>query len=56
VGDAQALARLVQRCWNDPVFYRRLARECRARRALFTPARERTALLRLLGEALPGRS
>jgi putative glycosyltransferase (TIGR04348 family) len=56
VGDAQALARLVQRCWNDAAFHRRLASECRARRALFTPTRERAAVLRLLGEVLPGRS
>ncbi|HEY7758026.1 MAG TPA: selenoneine biosynthesis selenosugar synthase SenB [Burkholderiales bacterium] len=53
VGDARALARLVQRCWDDSAFHRRLARECRARRSLFTPARERAALLRVLGEVLP---
>ncbi|HXV07286.1 MAG TPA: selenoneine biosynthesis selenosugar synthase SenB [Burkholderiales bacterium] len=52
-GDAQALARLVQRCWSDAAFHRRLARECRARRALFTPAHERAALLRVLSEMLP---
>jgi putative glycosyltransferase (TIGR04348 family) len=48
VGDAQALGRLLLRCRQDPAFYRRLARECRARRALFTPERERAALSRLL--------
>jgi glycosyltransferase involved in cell wall biosynthesis len=56
VGDAQALARLVQRCWSDAAFHRRLTRECRARRALFTPAHERAALLRVLGEVLSGRA
>jgi putative glycosyltransferase (TIGR04348 family) len=55
VEDAQALAELVLRCRDEPVFLRRLARECRTRRALFTPVRERAALLRMLSEVLPGR-
>ena len=52
-GNAQALARLLVRCREDQPFYRRLARDCRARRALFEPGRERAALLRLLSEVLP---
>lgn len=55
VGEPQALARLVLRCREDPALHRRLARECRARRARFTPARERAALLRVLSEVLPRR-
>jgi putative glycosyltransferase (TIGR04348 family) len=56
VGDAAALAGLVLRCRTDPAFYRSLASGCRARRALFTPARERAGLLSVVGEVLPGGS
>jgi len=52
VGDAPALARLLVRCWQEPSFYARLAHQCRARRALFTPERERVALWRLLKQVL----
>jgi putative glycosyltransferase (TIGR04348 family) len=49
-GDAARLARLIQRCRDDALFYRALRQECRARRALFAPARERAALLQLIRE------
>jgi putative glycosyltransferase (TIGR04348 family) len=50
VGDASRLAGLVQRCLEEPQFYRHLAARCRERRALFAPARERNALVSLLRE------
>jgi putative glycosyltransferase (TIGR04348 family) len=50
VGDASRLAGLVQRCLEEPQFYRHLAARCRDRRALFAPARERNALVSLLRE------
>jgi putative glycosyltransferase (TIGR04348 family) len=50
VGDAAALARLLRRCRDEPAFLRGLAQQCRARAALFAPARERAALTGLLRE------
>jgi glycosyltransferase involved in cell wall biosynthesis len=52
VGDAPALARLLRRCWEEPAFLRRLTQQCRARAGLFTPARERAALIGILRELL----
>lgn len=52
LGDAAALARLILRCRADGRFYRALAAQCRARRPLFTPERERVAVGRLVAEAL----
>jgi len=52
VGDASRLARLVQRCIDEPQYYRQLAARCRGRRALFAPSRERDALVSLLRELL----
>ncbi len=49
-GDAPGLARLLRRCWKSPRFYRELARQCRTRSALFRPAREQAALVRLIEE------
>lgn len=51
-GDAAALAALLRRCWGEAAFLRTLARQCRARAALFSPARERASLARLLRELL----
>jgi glycosyltransferase involved in cell wall biosynthesis len=51
-GDAAALAGLLRRCWEDAAFLRTLARQCRARAALFSPAREKASLTRLLRELL----
>ena len=52
VGDSAALRQLVQRCLFDRRFYRALAAQCRARRPLFAPERERAAVSRLVREAL----
>jgi putative glycosyltransferase (TIGR04348 family) len=49
-GNAAALAALLLQCRHDPSFYNRLARQCRRRSALFHPARERSALLKVIGE------
>jgi putative glycosyltransferase (TIGR04348 family) len=54
-GDERALARLLWRCERDGAFYQVLRNQCRARRALVRPARERAALRALLADALRGR-
>lgn len=51
VGDAPALARLIERSVDDPAFYAQLRAQCAARAALFAPERERDALFSLLGDA-----
>ena len=45
VGDAAGLAALVARVWRDRAFLECLDAACAARRQLFTPDAERTALL-----------
>ena len=50
IGDAPALAVLLDRAEAEPAFLAELAARCRALAALFAPARERAALERLLGE------
>jgi putative glycosyltransferase (TIGR04348 family) len=52
VGDAAALARLIDRVAIDDRFRGRLLRQCAARRPLFAPARERAALLDLVDNLL----
>lgn len=52
VGDAAALARLVDRVLADPGFDALLRRQCRARAALFAPEREKAALLQLMDNVL----
>jgi putative glycosyltransferase (TIGR04348 family) len=47
-GDAAALARLADRIATDPAFRKKLLRQCAARRPLFSPGRERAALLDLV--------
>ena len=49
-GDERALARLLWRAESDAEFYRRLKRQCAARRRLTRRAREKEALRRLLRE------
>jgi putative glycosyltransferase (TIGR04348 family) len=44
VGDAQALARLLLRCREEPGYLRQLERRCAARAASFRPQAERRAL------------
>jgi putative glycosyltransferase (TIGR04348 family) len=51
-GDAHALARLIGRSIDDSAFYQRLGRQCAARAALFAPAAEQAALLRLVDNLL----
>jgi putative glycosyltransferase (TIGR04348 family) len=46
----RALARLLWRAESDPEFYRKLKRQCAARRYLISRAREKLALKRLLVE------
>lgn len=51
VGDAAGLAAVVARAWRDRAFLGRLDSACAARRHLFTPDAERTALLASLRRA-----
>jgi len=50
LGDERALARLLWRAESDPEFYRRLKRQCAARRGLVSRKREKQALKQLLAE------
>jgi len=52
VGDAAALARLIDRVALDDAFHARLLRQCAARRRLFAPGRERATLLDLVDNLL----
>ncbi len=49
-GDSVALARVLQRCRDDPNFYALLQAQCSRRAPLFSPLRERSALLELIQE------
>ncbi len=51
-GDARRLAAALKRCRDEPAFLARLAAQCEARAALFTPEAERAGLLQLLQELL----
>lgn len=55
-GNAQALARLLQRCRDDPGLLGLLGRQCRLRSARFEPERERRTLTRLIERLLAGGS
>jgi putative glycosyltransferase (TIGR04348 family) len=52
--DTAALAALLRRAETDPEFLRALAAQCRERRPLFTPERERAAWRKLLKELKSG--
>ena len=52
VGDAAALAVLMQRCRDEPAMLAGLQDQCTKRAALFQPAAERAALLALVHELL----
>jgi len=52
VGDAPALARLIERSIDDSAFYVQLLRQCAARAPLFAPEAERAALLDLVDNLL----
>jgi len=47
-GEAAALARLIDRSIDDPVFYATLQAQCAARAALFAPETERASVLNLV--------
>jgi glycosyltransferase involved in cell wall biosynthesis len=52
VGGNRQLAVLIDRAATDPVFYQTLLQQCQARSGLFSPEREKAALLQLLDNAL----
>ena len=52
VGDAAALARLVERAATEPGFEKMLRDQCEARLPLFAPEREKAAVLGLMDNAL----
>jgi putative glycosyltransferase (TIGR04348 family) len=52
LGDAVALARLIDRSISDAAFYARLREQCAARAALFAPAAEQAAVLDLVDNLL----
>ena len=53
VGDDAALAALIRRCRDEPVFLERLRAHCRRRAQRFTPEREGAAVLGLAHNLLP---
>ncbi len=54
VGEAAALARLIDQSIEDPAFYDLLKRQCALRAPLFTPETERARLLELTEKLLAG--
>ena len=56
LGDAAALARLVERCVQDAAFDALLRRQCAARAALFTPQAEQAAVADLVDNLLRPRT
>jgi putative glycosyltransferase (TIGR04348 family) len=50
VGEAAALARLIDRTVDEPEFYALLQRQCAARAPLFSPEHERASLLALVDQ------
>jgi putative glycosyltransferase (TIGR04348 family) len=52
VGDAEALARLIDRSIEDAAFHEQLRQQCAARAPLFDPAAERAAVLDLVDNLL----
>ena len=55
VGDAPALAALMERCMSDTSFVERLRAQCAARAALFAPEAEQAAVLDLVDNLLIAR-
>ncbi len=53
-GDAAQLALLLERASRDAAFLERLRQQCAHRAPLFSPARERAAVIALVAEALQG--
>jgi putative glycosyltransferase (TIGR04348 family) len=54
VGDAAALAGLLEKCLEDPNFYSRLNNAAKARAPLFAPAAEKKSINKLVSELLQG--
>jgi hypothetical protein len=52
VAGSETLAVMLKRYWKEPDSDRDLSRQCRARRALFQPERERAALFRSIEQLL----
>lgn len=52
-GDSAALARLIDRAVEKPAFHAKLRAQCDRRAPLFSPQRERAALLQLLDNLIP---
>jgi hypothetical protein len=52
LGDASALASLIERCQTHPEFLDLLRSHCAKREALFTQARERNGVLAVVSELL----
>jgi putative glycosyltransferase (TIGR04348 family) len=52
VGDAQALAYMLERCKNEPHFLDHLNKQCALRTPLFEPLAEKTALLRVFAQPI----
>ena len=52
VGDSIKLAQLIERAATNTEFYRRLKTQCAARAPLFSPERERAALLKLINQCI----
>jgi glycosyltransferase involved in cell wall biosynthesis len=52
LGNAQALAALIERCSKEPKFLTKLQRQCAMRAPLFAPSAERSALTELVKLAL----
>ncbi len=54
-GDAEGLARLIERCRDQPAILQELGLQCAARAPLFKPERERATLLALVNDLLENR-
>jgi putative glycosyltransferase (TIGR04348 family) len=52
LGDAAALAAIIERAATDPAFHARLKDQCTARASLFAPEREKAAVLQLADNLL----
>ncbi|MEO8343442.1 MAG: TIGR04348 family glycosyltransferase, partial [Gallionella sp.] len=52
LGDSLKLAQLIDRTANDIKFYSRLQTQCAVRAPLFSPQRERAALLKLVDNCI----
>jgi putative glycosyltransferase (TIGR04348 family) len=52
VGDAQAMASMLERCKNEPDFLDHLNKQCALRTPLFEPLAEKTSLLKIFAQAI----